>query len=86
MEDSKEVDSLADSLSEQDFDRVGGASGREGLRRTAPSTEKYPLPCSVVGASPEFSLDEFTHGVESSCAAIVISILASPPITYVSGE
>lgn len=29
-----------DSLSEQDLERVGGASGREGLRRTMPRWEK----------------------------------------------
>jgi hypothetical protein len=28
------------SLSLQDFERVGGASGREGLRRTMPREEK----------------------------------------------
>lgn len=43
-EENKEVDCFADSLSEQDLDNVGGASGRDGLRRTAPSAEKYPLP------------------------------------------
>lgn len=39
-EESKEVDCLRASLSVQDFERVGGASGREGLRRTMPRAEK----------------------------------------------
>jgi hypothetical protein len=38
--ESREVTCLRDSLSEQDLESVGGASGREGLRRTRPSWEK----------------------------------------------
>lgn len=40
MLESSEVDCLREILSEQDFERVSGASGREGLRRTAPKAEK----------------------------------------------
>jgi hypothetical protein len=47
MEERREVHCLRDSLSEQDFERVGGASGREGLRRTVPRAEKKALPCRV---------------------------------------
>jgi len=36
----REVDWETDSLSVQDFERVGGASGRDGLRRTTPREEK----------------------------------------------
>lgn len=39
-EESREVACLRESLSEQDFESVGGASGREGLRRTEPRAEK----------------------------------------------
>ena len=34
MDERREVDSLSAILSEQDFERVGGASGREGLPLT----------------------------------------------------
>jgi hypothetical protein len=47
MEERREVHCLRAILSEQDFERVGGASGREGLRRTFPSSEKKPLPCKI---------------------------------------
>ena len=40
MEERREVLCLRESLSEQDFESVGGASGREGLRRTVPREEK----------------------------------------------
>ena len=40
MEERREVDCLSASLSEQDFERVGGASGREGLPLTCPRAEK----------------------------------------------
>lgn len=36
----REVHCLMASLSVHDFERVGGASGREGLRRTRPREEK----------------------------------------------
>lgn len=35
---------LRASLSEHDFDSVGGASGRAGLRRTTPRWEKHARP------------------------------------------
>lgn len=44
-----EVHCLRASLSEQDFESVGGASGREGFRLTVPNSEKKPLPCSKAG-------------------------------------
>ena len=39
-DERREVDCLRESLSEQDFERVSGASGRDGFRRTAPKAEK----------------------------------------------
>jgi hypothetical protein len=36
MEDKRDRHCVRASLSEQDLDAVGGASGREGLRRTRP--------------------------------------------------
>jgi hypothetical protein len=39
-EERREVDCFRESLSEQDLESVGGASGREGLRRTEPRAEK----------------------------------------------
>lgn len=36
----REVLCLRESLSEQDFESVGGASERDGLRRTEPRAEK----------------------------------------------
>jgi hypothetical protein len=90
-------------LSEQDFESVGGASGREGLRLTIPNSEKYPLPCNIgpfldaarpgfacgigkgfgrlveISLVTPFEAGGIAHGVESSWAAIVSSILASPP-------
>jgi len=46
MEERREVHCLSASLSEQDFESVGGASGREGFRRTMPRFEKYERPGS----------------------------------------
>lgn len=43
-EERRDVHWVLASLSEQDFERVGGASGREGLRRTIPREEKKPRP------------------------------------------
>jgi hypothetical protein len=40
MDERSEVDCLSVSLSEHDLERVGGASGRAGLRRTRPRAEK----------------------------------------------
>jgi len=104
MEERREVHCLRAILSEQDFESVGGASGREGLRRTVPSSEKNPLPCKV-GISGDIIPDVFSiereesggeevvktsstvpldvgggifQGVESSWAAMVSSMLASP--------
>lgn len=65
-DDRSEVSCLAAILSEQDFDSVGGASGREGFRRTAPRFEKYPLPWRVVVSSSMFGGDGSVQGVESS--------------------
>ena len=109
MEERREVHCLRAILSEQDFESVGGASGREGLRRTFPSSEKKPLPYKigrsgdvirsesaveieesgedrVVDASSAVPSDagDIAHGVESSWAAIVSSILASPPRGYLA--
>lgn len=39
-EERREVHCFRASLSEQDFESVLGASGREGLRRTIPREEK----------------------------------------------
>ena len=36
---------LTESLSVQDLLNVGSASARDGLRRTAPRSEKKPRPC-----------------------------------------
>lgn len=47
IEERREVHCLSASLSEHDFESVGGASGRDGFRLTVPSSEKKPLPCSV---------------------------------------
>jgi len=38
------------SLSVQDFERVGGASGREGLRRTVPRRSKFARPRSAAAS------------------------------------
>lgn len=40
IEESSEVHWWRESLSEQDLEAVGGASGREGLVRTTPRREK----------------------------------------------
>lgn len=36
----------------QDFEAVGGASGREGLQRTAPRWEKWERPLRAVSGVP----------------------------------
>lgn len=73
------------SLSVQDLLSVGGASGREGFARTTPKREKLDRPRSAEASpsSPECGVEErvggvLVHGVASSCAAIVSSMLASP--------
>lgn len=72
MDESNEVDCFRAILSEQDLERVGGASGREGFRRTQPSAEKYPRPWSMVGSvdgklSEEVAVEGGrSQGVESS--------------------
>lgn len=86
-----EVHCLSAILSEHDLERVGGASGRDGLRRTMPKFEKYERPGRVWAGSSdevcEVSAGGRSQGVASSCAAIVSSILASPPklISFLSG-
>ena len=85
IEERREVDCLRASLSEHDFERVCGASGREGLPLTCPRAEKYSRPrrrdCWLGDAEGTVMLASagVSHGVESSWAAIVSSILASPP-------
>jgi hypothetical protein len=109
VEERREVHCLSASLSEQDFERVGGASGLEGFRLTVPSSEKKPLPYNIgmsdtvpgiigivvlaidvdgdeaverleTSSLKPFRVEGIAHGVESSWAAIVSSILASPPM------
>lgn len=86
----REVTCLRESLSEQDFESVGGASGREGLRRMRPRWEKWARPRrgrGVVGASRGDGDGEGKgksrrgrgQGEGSSWAAMVSSMLASPP-------
>jgi hypothetical protein len=74
----------------QDFERVGSASGREGLRRVRPSWEKKALPCSeavsgwLVGevelGGDNEGAGKSSHGTDDSgpSSAIKISMLASP--------
>jgi hypothetical protein len=79
-EESKDVLCMRESLSEQDFERLGGASAREGLRRTCPRSWKLARPGRVevsVGAGEEVTVGR-SHGVASSCAAMVSSMEASP--------
>lgn len=76
------------SLSVQDLESVGGASGREGLRRTVPREEKWPRPRRV-GVDEEGEVERGgsgggSHGVASVWAAIMSSMLASPPGNLVS--
>jgi hypothetical protein len=76
-EERSEVPCLSASLSVQDLLRVGGASGREGLRRTRPRWEKLERPLSAdisLLSSESRSSEEgevtmggaLVHGVESS--------------------
>jgi hypothetical protein len=54
-DERSEVACLRASLSVQDFDRVGRASGREGLRRRRPRWEKLLRPRR---ADTAFSIDD----------------------------
>ena len=109
IDERSEVHCLRAILSEQDLDSVGGASGREGFRRTVPSSEKNPLPYKIgcsgdavlngsgveveesggdevvkTSAAVPFEVGGISQGVESSWAAMVSSILASPPGRYLA--
>ncbi len=77
--DRREVHCLSASLSEHDFESVGGASPLAGLRRTVPSWEKKARPESrESGTHDEAGGAGISHGAASSWAAIVSSMLASP--------
>jgi hypothetical protein len=76
---------LTASLSVQDLLSVGGASGREGFARTMPKREKFDRPRSAEGSVSSTGIDAeervggaLVHGVASSCAAMMSSMLASP--------
>jgi len=76
-----------ESLSLQDFEKVGGESARPGFVRTTPSSEKYCRPWRrlVGGAEVSGKVAEegvsgrVVQGVGSSWAAMISSMLASPP-------
>ena len=83
----REVACFRVSLSVQDLLSVGGASGREGLQRTAPRREKLDRPRNApapsMGDSEPSEADDMVggalaHGVASSWASMVSSMLASP--------
>lgn len=92
VDDSSETACLSASLSVQDLLRVGGASGRDGLQRTAPRRAKLERPRRALGFCSsglmERSLAEMlgaetvgaalVQDVASSWAAITSSMLASP--------
>ena len=86
-EESREVACFRVSLSVQDLLSVGGASGRDGLQRTAPRREKLDRPRSApkpsAGGPEPVEPDVIVggaliHGVASSWASMVSSMLASP--------
>lgn len=82
VKERRDVACFRVSLSVQDLLRVGGASGREGLQRTAPRREKLDRPRSAPTLSDPSS-DEMVggalvQGVASSWASMVSSMLASP--------
>jgi hypothetical protein len=85
-DERRDVHCFRASLSEQDFDKVGGASGREGFLRIIPSSEKYPRPFRDISRSAAILMSLLgdsggrAHGVSSFWAAIVSSMLASPPV------
>jgi hypothetical protein len=56
-DDSSDVHCVSASLSVQDFDNVGGASGLEGFRRTAPRCPKCERPRSANGADESSSAE-----------------------------
>lgn len=69
VDDRSEVHCFKHSLSVHDFDSVGGASGRDGFRRTCPREEKYERPFSRDWLAPFSSTTAATgwvQGVESS--------------------
>jgi hypothetical protein len=79
-EERREVPCLRDSLSEQDLDSVGGASPRAGLRRTIPNVEKCARPGRPGGEERSREAGGGrSQGEGSAWAAIVSSMLASPP-------
>lgn len=82
VDESSDVPCLRASLSVHDLESVGGASGREGLQRTAPSKSKFDRPRSAADVGEEEGDDTVgggeVQGVESSCRFMVSSMLASP--------
>jgi hypothetical protein len=83
MDERSEVHCLSASLSEQDLDNVGGASPRAGFRRTIPVREKQARPSrdiSSFGSGAMLMGVGLSHAEASFWAAIVSSMLASPPI------
>lgn len=81
MDERSEVHCLSASLSEQDLDNVGGASPRAGFRRTIPVREKQARPSRDVsfGSGAMLMGVGVSHAEASFWAAIVSSMLASPP-------
>jgi hypothetical protein len=83
-DDNREAPCVRAILSEHDFDSVGGASGREGFKRTAPRLPKCERPRSAVVSGTESAVvwrmrgGGVIHGVESSWASMTNSMLASP--------
>jgi hypothetical protein len=81
-DERREVHCLRAILSEQDFEREGGASPRAGFRRTTPRWEKKARPGRAVleGAvmASEGSEVGISQGDASSWAAMMSSMEASP--------
>lgn len=83
-----------ESLSLQDFEKVGGQSARPGFVRTTPSSEKYWRPgrrpvisAEVSGEVVEVGVGErVVQGAGSSWAAMVSSMLASPPFILLAAN
>ena len=87
VDESSDVACLSASLSVQDLLSVGGASGLDGLQRTAPRREKLERPRRAPGfssVSPNCEEADvmvggaLVHGVASSWASMISSMLASP--------